>query len=86
MRTRWRNTFLNDGWDQLTDGSDQLTREGGHGVPIERHKMAREVIDMTTSKNAAEVDGLVSTYMTDEGFCRTAYGQQAMTLCSVTVK
>jgi len=48
--------------------------------------MAREVIDMTTSKNAAEVDALVSTYMTDEGFRRTAYGQQAMTLCSVTVK
>lgn len=38
--------------------------------------MAREVIDMTTSKNAAEVDALVSTYMTDEGFRRTAYGQE----------
>jgi hypothetical protein len=59
----------------MTDGT-RLTREGGHGVPQGRHKMAREVIDMTTSKNAAEVDALVSTYMTDEGFRRTAYGQE----------
>jgi hypothetical protein len=38
--------------------------------------MTLEVIDMATSKNAAEVDALVSTYMTDEGFRRTAYGQE----------
>jgi hypothetical protein len=38
--------------------------------------MTREVIDLPTSKSSAEVDALVSTYMTNEGFRLAAYGHE----------